>query len=108
MSHEEDGIERIRPKRTWVKYYLSGYLGSTFVGWLLLAVPYGMIAESPPFWKTLGVSIYFLPAGLLAGFIGERLDRKFTISLTHKIVFLILTFILGIGLAIGIAMVIVQ
>lgn len=72
------------------KYYITGVLVSVISGYILLGMMMSFDAYGGPI---LLDSMYVLPGGLLAGFVGYGLERRFASSLLHKIGLIFLTII---------------
>ncbi len=80
------------------KYFITGFLVSWLTGGFTNIVMGGMHLRHGPI---ILETIYALPGGFLAGFVGYLVDRKFATSLLHKISLIILTIILSIVLSIS-------
>jgi hypothetical protein len=83
----------VRRRAMW-KYYITGVLISTVLGWFTLAFLM-IVGYSGSMFEIL----YSLPGGFLAGYFGYWMDRKYASSLLHKIGLVLLTIILSILLS---------
>jgi hypothetical protein len=70
------------------KYYLVGIFCSGISGLVITLIS---------FWGGLiGLTLLSIPFGLLAGFIGGRLEKKYAKSTWEKVGFILLTLVMGI------------
>ena len=83
------------------KYYVAGIFGSTVIGFyiaylMVFILTYDRydVPQISPFY--LVGSMVALPFGILAGYIGQRLSKKFARSKLHEGLFVMLTMILGV------------